>query len=330
MKNIFLKLCSLILVTVLLANMLPVSALAEKFRETVANTETREEALQSVTAEDAYVVDEIEENRTEYTKEFLMSNGLHMATVYSNAVHYQTEGCWEEINNTLVTEGDGVLSNTAGVWDVNFPQQLTNTSSISVVKDGFALSFSPQGELTQGAGTVSTTRSSRNTVDMAINGTTQRFGVNTTATAAAQVQQLQLQNTENVAAVPSGNHSQLQYSHVYQDTHIVYDLDGNSVKESVILERYRSELQGYQYQLNAPDMIPVLQADNSIYFYDKAQSQIVMVMPAPFLIDDNGEYNRDVQVQLTGSNGNYILTYILPQQWLSAWRVVFPLRIPHW
>ena len=51
-----------------------------------------------------------------------------------------------------------------------------------------------------------------------------------------------------------------------------------------------------------------------------------MVMAAPFLVDAAMAYNYDVQVQLTGSNGTYTLTYLLPQQWLASserqWPVV--------
>ena len=51
-----------------------------------------------------------------------------------------------------------------------------------------------------------------------------------------------------------------------------------------------------------------------------------MVMPAPFLVDDAGEYCYDVEVTLTGKGSQYTLTYLLPQQWLAdsarQWPVV--------
>ena len=45
--------------------------------------------------EEVCVLEEITENRTEFTKEFMLSNGLHMAAVYPTAVHYQENGQWQ-------------------------------------------------------------------------------------------------------------------------------------------------------------------------------------------------------------------------------------------
>ena len=137
MEKHFIKTCSILLVIVLLANMLPMSIFAEKFQESITNTETATEdsVAEEVVPEDVHVVTEITENRTEYSKEFLLSNGLYMATVYADPVHYETEAGWEEINNTLKMNADGTYSNTAGVWDVTFPNQLNKNAHISIKKD---------------------------------------------------------------------------------------------------------------------------------------------------------------------------------------------------
>ena len=85
-------------------------------------------------------------------------------------------------------------------------------------------------------------------------------------------------------------------------------------------------LRGYRYTLEVGDLNPVLQEDGSIHFYDAENEKIVMVMEAPFLVDDALVYNYDVQVLLTGSGNTYTLTYLLPTAWLAsadrAWPVV--------
>ena len=73
----FLKLCSLVLVLAMLANMLPMSILAEEFKGSLsADTEVVLQPQEA--AEPAAVVAELTDKRTEYTKEFLLSNGLRM------------------------------------------------------------------------------------------------------------------------------------------------------------------------------------------------------------------------------------------------------------
>lgn len=142
---------SILLVWALLIQSLPLNALATEFAPIIDFSETTEsietedgsEAEKSLSKEisatddvnlrDIQIIGEVIENRTEYSKEFKLSNGLHMATIYAEAVHYNKEGIWENIDNTLqLAEIGGVPSytNTAGGWDVMFPQQLSDINII--------------------------------------------------------------------------------------------------------------------------------------------------------------------------------------------------------
>lgn len=64
-------------------------------------------------------------------------------------------------------------------------------------------------------------------------------------------------------------------------------------------------------------MLPVITADGRIELYDETGKNLVMVMPAPYLIDDANEYCYSVEVGLQKSDDSYILTYTLPQSWLA-------------
>ena len=130
MKSRLLKLCSIILCTVLLINMLPMQALGAELKES-AHGENSQPVLyyQNQMGEpgEAEIVAENIEGRTQFSKEFVMSNGLNMAVIYPETVHYDDNGQWKEIDNTLKPVGSGAnarLTNTAGEWTVSFPQQL--------------------------------------------------------------------------------------------------------------------------------------------------------------------------------------------------------------
>ena len=352
MKSRFLKVCSLLLVLALLVNMLPMSIFAQDFQESIESGEDVTETTQTVTAEDAYVVDEIKENRTEYSKEFLLSNGLHMATLYPDAVHYEKDGAWAEIDNTLVADQEGFLTNTAGIWEVRFPQQLSKEQSITVEKDGYTLSFFMAGELTTPVETPVTPtlpldklmlsletalsdifavdRPEVEETELTVDGKVEKFGLLQMQQSAASVQPVDTESLRQAAehpeTVPEKNRSRLRYGDVYQNTHILYDLDSNKVKESVVMDTYNSNLRGYRYTLDVGTMVPVLEDDGQITFYDPSGETVIMVMPAPYLVDDAGVENSDILVQLTGSGSSYTMTYLLPQQWLAAedraWPVV--------
>jgi len=333
MKNRFLKLISSLLVMVLLVNMLPLQIFAEEYQRNLTAEQTEESTVtpdattdalpEETSPEDAYVVAEITENRTEYSKEFLMSNGLHMAAVYADPVHYETENGWEEIDNTLKTNTDGSYSNTAGIWDVTFPEQLGANESVTIEKDGYTLSFSMSGELQTGNGQLTTQ-------PMQIGTASQPFAVTAAQTVTGVIQQKDtsaIEQAPHPEAVPDKLQSQIAYAEVYENTDIIYDLDSNTVKESMILESYDPNLQGYSYTLEVGTMIPVLEEDGSVTFYDEKREDIVMVMPAPYLIDGNGEHNYDIEVQFAGKDSTYILAYLLPTDWLAAENRAWPVLL---
>lgn len=325
MTKRFLRLCSILLSLVMVFNMIPLRAIAEEYAVSSPATVSAE----NTDVSNSQIVEEVEEHRTEFSKEFKLNNGLYVSAVYSQAVHYKTDNGWKEIDNTLRLGTDGTYTNTAGVWDVRFPQQLSGSKDITIAKDAYTLSFRMAGELRQQPN-VSVRSASAETFQLAENGTVQTFAVQSAQTAQGQVQAVDLSQARKDAKfeelVLEKNTAQLLYTNIYANTDIRYDLNGNQVKESIILDSYSSTLRGYRYTLDVGDMVPVLQDDNSIYFYDAARENVVLVMPAPFLVDADDQYNYDVQVALTGSGSNWTLSYTLPTTWLAAaersWPVV--------
>ncbi len=328
----FLRFCSVILTLVMLFNMIPLSAIAEEYFTAEAVTTVQSAEVDTSSAE---IVAEVKEKRSKFSKEFILDNGLYVSAVYAQPVHYEVNGQWEEIDNTLQLNTNGTYTNKAGVWNVSFPQELTSSRDISITKDGYTLSFRMAGELRQ-PGNLEVAAAALHldemeTFTLAKEGeAAQTFSVQSAKTVQGEVQTVDLteakENAQYEEFVAEKNVSKLMYEDVYRNTHIRYDLKANQVKESVILERYNDDLRGYRYTLNVGDMIPVLQEDNSIYFYDSKQESIVMVMPAPYLIDNANEMSYEVAVNLTQNGSQWTLSYLLPQQWLAAdersWPVV--------
>lgn len=322
MNGRWLKWCSFLLALCMVVNMLPMSGFAAELttEEKIIVPNFKEPIqIEPVQSEPVLEAEEILERRTEYTKDFQLNNGLYMTVVYPDAVHYETENGWTEIDNTLVVR-NGAYKNTAGQWEVSLPQQMTADANISITKDGYTLSFNMEGQLrSSGLETASTKAVDSNT-----------FSLSAVKTAVATPQQVGISKARESAGfedtVLEKLQSRIQYANVFENTDILYDLDSNKVKESIIIEKYDDALQGYRYNLNTGGMIPVLEESGQILLYDAQQENVVMVMPAPFLVDANNQYNEDIQVQLTGTGSQFTLTYLLPKQWLAAadraWPVV--------
>ena len=321
MKKGFLRFFGILLTIAMIVNMIPVSGFATEYGEDDA--QSLEDSLDATylpeedgtVTEELCILGEVEENRTEFTKEFALNGGLRMAVVYPDAVHYQEDGQWREIDNTLQV-CNGAYTNTAGCWDIRLPQQMTGDSPISITKDGYTLEFRMAGELCQ-------------TGDLAAMSTVSE-GCATVSpqTAEAQVQPMAEAEADVGAEeqIFEKLQSRLTYANVYQGTSVVYDLDSNRLKESIIIQQYSASLQGYLYLLNVGQLVPVLDASGQIDFYDEEQNRIVMVMPAPYLLDGEEAFCDDVEVLLEPvGDGIYALTYLLPQSWLADEDRVWPV-----
>ena len=146
------RLLSLLLALIFCIYLVPTEALAIEAKKSILETEhTYARDYDSVDSPD--IVSEIASSRDEYQKEYLLSNGQHLLTVYPTAVHYADEnGEWQEIDNTLhATSMDGkrVYRNTAGLWDVTLPSSLSGADPVTVARGDSALSFRFAGQLLQ-------------------------------------------------------------------------------------------------------------------------------------------------------------------------------------
>lgn len=445
------KLLSICLVLVMLFNMLPLHAFAAETEKQPPSDTTGQEAVSN----DVYIVEEIIDKRTEYTKQFRLNNGLHIATVYASPVHYEVDGQWEEIDNTLQlasTRSGSAYVNTAGVWQVSFPQNMTEDNGITITKDGYIFNFRMAGELLDPnikdiiveseiieipAATEAPTAGEEETVpateemvpteeptemleetvipeetestevgevseenateptsaedetvetseaeatEAAAEAEQEATEEETTATDVPEVSgedpvettepqeeaaletgtpEAEAQETEPAAeepavvSAPEENvtaeiesidmeeikaqaeypetvvekiSSRLTYNGIYEDTDIIFDLNSNQVKESIVLNTYRESLKGYIYALEVGDLTPVLLEGGEIELRDADGEEVVMYMPAPYLIDAAGATCFDINVSLEGENGKYVLAYELPREWLAdserQWPVV--------
>ena len=313
MAKILIRFLSMLLTIVMVINLLPINILATEIQEAIEAADINDEVVnaESTGMEDAYIVEEVIDGRTEYSKEYRLSNGLHMAAMYVEPVHYEADGKWEEIDNTLRIS-NGMYVNTAGVWDVSFPQQLNINAPVTITKDGYTLSFYMDGEM----------RSNSSNLEVAaIGGEAESYTLQSIQLATGQIQNVDLSAAKEASQFPEAisdkNHSRLQYQNVFSNTDIRYDLQANQVKESIIIDSYDADLRGYQYTLNVGELTPILMDNGEIQLYDGSEENVVLVMPAPFLIDNAGEYSTDVVVALSAQGNAYTLTYTLPQSWLA-------------
>lgn len=288
MKSRLFKTCSWILVIVMLINLLPAQIIAlelqaEDVAAPVTSEQVNESAAESketaVDISNATILMELVENRTEFSKEYKLSNGMNMAIVYPEAVHYKKDGQWKDIDNTLQSKGSGdtaAYATTAGAWHAEFPQQLRDGAQVTITKNGYTVGFEMIGEVkpSTNAGKLQTTT------------------LTAISEVRGQVRELdyskQKEQAQHPEIVRDKLKSRMSYSNVFTNTDIVYDVTSSQVKESIVISQYNASVCGYLYILDTGTLVPVLNTDNSIDLLVPNSTEVVMTMPAPFMVDNAG------------------------------------------
>lgn len=122
--------------------------------------------------------------------------------------------------------------------------------------------------------------------------------------------------------------SAAEYASVFNGVSVRYDLTSNTLKESVIIASAPANRAGYQYLLEVKNLVLELQEDNSIYAYaeDHAEGdEPLFVMPAPYLFDQERAYCDEIELILKETDNGYLLTYLLPQEWMASEDRAYPV-----
>ena len=111
--------------------------------EIIDETPVTEETETEVN-EEAEIVSEIEDMRTEHTKYFRMSDGSYMAAQYAQPVHYEENGEWKEYDYSITENtNEFVIENSDS--EMSFPEEFSedNETQIEVSAREYDIKFSP-------------------------------------------------------------------------------------------------------------------------------------------------------------------------------------------
>lgn len=328
------KLVAFVLTLVMTMYLFPLDALAYELNSNLVDPRLLEGEPGTIVSGEsetsAEIVTELVSSRAEYQKEFLLDTGHRMFVIYPSAVHYEDDGKWLEIDNTLhasTVDGEAVYTNTAGIWDVILPQSIGVGKTIEVQHNGYTLGMSFLGKQTNTSNTdISSSNISAN--DEAVLITEQPK----TSTAIIENGTVEFSDTdvhlEQISPDKLG--SAITYNTIFTGVDLRYDLISNTLKESIIVNNEPSGEETYSYLLTADNMTMDLQDDNSIYVYSSDAVEgddPIFHMPAPYMTDDNGAATFDIEVSLTETAKGYILTYTPSYEWMSADERAYPIII---
>ena len=294
-KRIFRPLVWILTVAMLLQTTPVVLAQETPQTDAPAVTETVDTSAAAV-----HIVGEDISKRTANTKTYRRSDGSYTAAVYPYAVHYEENGTYRDIDNslTLQTAENGKKSyvNGANAMQVSLPAAMNADSGVSVRHGEHTLTF--------------------------------RMEQAAVASAKLSVQRAKMDETadEDLAvATLSDRKTTVSYASVRKNTSLRYELRGTTLKESIVLYRKPETQPEYAFFMQADGLQASLYADKTVRFYEEDPEDPVFVIAAPYMIDAEDACSDSVTVALTAVTGGYRYTLRPSLSWLQAEERAYPV-----
>ena len=306
----FTKILSVILTVLLVFQIIPqslISAVAETFSpyEDEFVVDENFEDDEGTAKKELTIIGEDISRRESNVKHYIMSDHSIMAVTYSQPVHYEENGEWVDIDNTLsledATDSDDVdgYSNESNDIKVKFAKKADSKKLITIKKDKYSLSW----------GYESDNKNNKN-VDSKIK------------------EKKQNDNQSQYDNYVSGTRSDsVVYENVDENISLEYNIVGNSIKENIIVNA-KSDEYTYTFNMKAQNVYLNINEDGSITALSNDTNEVVFVIPAPFMYDAENRMSTDVRYELTEENGHkYKLTVIADADWINSDETTFPVVI---
>ena len=228
--------------------------------------------------------------REENKKEYRMSDGSYKAIVYPQPIHYEENGEWRDIDNTLsLDESVGGYTNSASDFTVTFAKKSSSKKLVEIKTDDYKLSWGFVG--------------SNN---------------NKSAKKKTKV------TSDDITALNELSDG-LYYNDIYNDVDVEYILQSKTLKENIILKT-RDAQQTFELELKLNKATAVLNSDRTVSIILSDGTEAAK-FAAPYMYDANGVQNTDVAVSLSGSGNKYTLTLTPSKEWLNDENRAYPVTI---
>ena len=297
-------------------------------------------ALDSLSVEEtaAKIVSEVTEMREESVKYFLCDDGSYIAATYAAPVHYNENGVWKEIDNTLTPSsksGETVYS-TKGGLNVTVPSELGSGKRFTATNGGYTISFgvkSIDNSLSAQAKVVETD-ALPSVVKM--NSTAEISDEKVTALSMAQnaetlTEKQKVEKFNNEQMTVDKQSGAVVYKGFDQQSDLEYIVTSNSLKENIVVYKPQDEYV-YSFDLDSDGLIPIEQPNGSIILVESEDSEeAVFTLDAPYMYDANGAESYDIELSIKENGDEYVVTVEADSTWLNNSEREFPVVIdPTW
>ena len=360
---------------VMLTTILPMQVIAQQIHSWTAETVTafsEEDILAALPEmEDeavAYpILGEVEEKRDAYTKHFITSEHTFIAASYPYAVHYEENGAWQEIDNTLQLKADSeqgnYYENTASNTHVRFAQTSDQEQLVTIQTEDDVIawglsteeSISDQEDVSASAEENIALQMNPDTEDTA-SGLESNTAVVVPANQVESQQPISTFVVENpqpkiatFAADPSLPEEQEEieaynlekmtaptiaakgtYENILPNVNLEYIVISNVIKENITLLNSSAADTRLSFTISHPGLEIRLDDSGEVILYRaELPDEIVYQFSAPYMYDAQGTISKDVAyvLETNSETQTSILTINPNREWLKAEDRAYPVVI---
>jgi len=249
------------------------------FDNILDETETNNELVNYVTTSDSdFSISNIDleyediSARTIDSKTFRRVDGTYVLAVYNSIVHYDKDGEWVDIDNTLVyDENTSEYENKDNKYKIKLPKEIDDNKKFKLSMDQYEISW-----------TISDIEKSE--ISYSDSGKT-----------SSSIKDLTLINQG------------VNYNNIQDNVNLEYILSGNNIKENIVLEKYIEDYSiSFTYSLKNLELI---KDNNGLFVFVNTEGDVVFTMNSFFMYDSEGMDSEDILVTVEQTKvGEYTVT----------------------
>ncbi len=241
------------------------------------------------------VIGEDESRRTADTKHFIMSDGTRKAVIYGNNVHYEEDGKWIDIDNTLSYDKEKKeYKNTKNSFKATFKEDFGEENLFTLENEGYTISWEYEG--------------------------------NSLRKAVTKAEYKEKEKSQHkITKYAEKSEDRIKYKNFESDCELEYVVTDNGVKENIILNS-KTNKNEFAFNVTAEGLTLIKNEDGSISAKN-ADGKEIFFIPAPFMYDSKDVYSYDVSYEIEEKNGTYTITVVADKDWLKDEARAYPVVI---
>ena len=349
------RLLSIFLMATFISANTPITTLAQGIDD-LSNKIVSTAQLERSSKKEARILEEVESKREKYVKHFIKEDKTYEAVVYPFAAHYKENGEWKDIDNNVIEgkdeENNDVLENKNNSYKVEFGKTSDAKKLVSIKKDGYEISWNintpsiVENNIVEPAGsevqetvtaeqTVTVEKTTENSEPVQEGTLIQPMNSNLLKDLNSTQAQVKPENTDYLSKLSDEDKkrtltnltSTVEYKGIHENIDLEYEIRPEDVKETIIINE-KVDNAYFEFNIKAKDLIPKLQKDKSIIFYDaKDLLKEVFVIDAPYMVDGKNNFSTDIDVNIKEITTGYILSLKPNKEWLGSSERVYPIKI---